>query len=98
MEVVKLNGIKIGDRVRCIQEYDDNSSIVGELGTITIIFEGIVTVEFDSDIDGHSGHGRYSITKTKKLHENLSRNCWNCSEQQFGKRFEMVNKFSVDLI
>ena len=58
---------KVGDRVKCIKEYEDNKDIVGKVGTIREIFSSTCTVEFDNKIEkGHSGFGA-----GKKEH------CWN---------------------
>lgn len=48
---------KVGDRVKCTCEYEDNTDIVGNLGKILAVRsrKGDVLVEFDCPIDGHDG-------------------------------------------
>lgn len=49
---------KVGDRVKCIKEYDDNKDIVGKVGTIREISLPSYIVEFDNEIEkGHNGFG-----------------------------------------
>lgn len=47
----------IGDRVRCIGNYDGNNYIVGEVGTICESeMEESLLVRFDNNINGHGGN------------------------------------------
>lgn len=68
---------EIGDRVRCIKEFDGNSFIVGECGKVIKSKEGPFTslycIEFDSNIKGHSGND------IERLGENG--HCWWLPEQ-----------------
>lgn len=49
---------KVGDKVKCIKEYDNNKDIVGKVGTIRAIHSSCYLVEFDNEIEkGHSGFG-----------------------------------------
>lgn len=48
---------KIGDRVRCVKYNGVNQRPVNECGTVIHIDDGVL-VEFDKDINGHSGNGR----------------------------------------
>ena len=48
----------IGDRVICVNAYDENQSIVGEIGTVKATSTDIASVDFDSKIEhGHICHG-----------------------------------------
>jgi hypothetical protein len=51
---------KIGDRVVCVGAYDQNTKIIGVSGTVIHQFinpSNILSVEFDEEIEGHSGGG-----------------------------------------
>lgn len=48
---------KYGDRVRCVHD-DMNECVVGKIGTVVEVRTGIVGVEFDECIRGHSMSGR----------------------------------------
>ena len=51
---------KVGDRVKCIAEHDGNGAIVGQKGTVRYVGDfGIISVEFDNDIHGHTLHAPY---------------------------------------
>ena len=56
---------KIGDRVRAVNEYDDNENIVGKIGTVISVYNDtdFIGVEFDDEIGfcGHTcgGRGKY---------------------------------------
>lgn len=45
---------KIGDRVRCLEEIDDNPNVKGGTGVVKIVMDGLVGVDFQKDIEGHS--------------------------------------------
>lgn len=47
---------KVGDRVKCIAEYDGNEAIVGQKGTVRYVGTtlNIISVEFDNDVHGHA--------------------------------------------
>ena len=66
---------KIGDRVRAVNEYDDNENIVGKIGTVISVYDydtDFIGVEFDDEIyfGGHSCGG-----KGKEGH------CWWCPDR-----------------
>ena len=47
--------IKIGDKVECIEQHDDNTVIVGKFGTVVSKRAGSKWgVEFKEDIGGHN--------------------------------------------
>lgn len=50
-----MSKFKIGDRVKCIREHDDNNNIVNKEGTVVgnDDYESRVAVEFDKNIYGH---------------------------------------------
>ena len=48
---------KVGDRVKCVKAYDGKDEAVGEVVTI-ITKSDLNLVEFDVNVDGHSGAGR----------------------------------------
>lgn len=64
---------KVGDRVRCIKEFEENRDIIGKIGTVIgIVYSKLITVEFDEQIkDGHSGKWDSTIKGGKKGH------CWH---------------------
>jgi len=53
-----MNKFKVGDRVICLQEQDKNKKIINQIGTV-IQLNGTtnVRIEFDNNINGHSGNG-----------------------------------------
>lgn len=52
---------KVGDRVKCIAAHDGNKAIVGQKGTVRGVADlfGIVSVEFDNDVHGHTLQSPY---------------------------------------
>ena len=63
---------KVGDRVRAIAEYDGNTEIIGQVGTVREIDADFYGVEFDNDIGGCSFHGKFG-------------HCWNIPESKLEK-------------
>ena len=56
----------IGDRVRCIDDFDGNSLVLNATGTIVAVLDDGYSVEFDCNVEGHTcggtakdGHGWY---------------------------------------
>lgn len=45
---------QVGDRVRCIKEYDGLAKAVGKIGTISLIDSNSYGVEFDEPVGGHT--------------------------------------------
>lgn len=51
---------KVGDRVKCMAKHDGNEAIVGQEGTVRYVGAfGIISVEFDNDVHGHSLQAPY---------------------------------------
>lgn len=48
---------EVGARVRCIHAVDWNDLVEGAIGTVRHITRDAITVEFDDNVDGHSGLG-----------------------------------------
>lgn len=48
---------KVGDRVRCIKEFDWRTEAVGKIGTVIEVKDNYYSVQFDENINGHSGFG-----------------------------------------
>jgi len=48
---------KVGDRVRCITDADDNEETRNRLGTVRVVGPVWITVEFDENVNGHAGGG-----------------------------------------
>jgi hypothetical protein len=72
---------KLGQRVKCIKEYDDNRQIIGKLGYIINVTGYGVTVEFDNEFEmGHNGHNRGHDAR-----------CWDFSGESGLKCIEVVN-------
>lgn len=44
----------IGDRVRCIDDFDGNSLVLNATGTIVSVVHDSYGIEFDCDVDGHN--------------------------------------------
>ena len=81
--------LTIGDRVRCLGEYDSKDNIVNKLGTVYEIQspdarDPYITIEFDEYIKGHAGNNY----KGKQGY------CW-CMH---ASNLELVNKYEVNLI
>ena len=64
-----MSKFKVGDRVKCIKEFDNNAVAVGKVGTVIGVISYKTHVEFDDFIDGHScgGEGKRGY-------------CWNFNE------------------
>lgn len=55
-----VGNFKIGDRVRCIKEFEGNDNIVDKEGVVKVLKptqSGCIGVEFDEEIDGHDLQG-----------------------------------------
>lgn len=53
---------KVGDRVCCIEEHDDNSHIIGQVGTVRGFVSAFheLAIEFDNDVHGHTLSSAYN--------------------------------------
>lgn len=52
---------KVGDRVCCIEKYDGNSHIIGQVGTVRAFAPASheLAIEFDNDVHGHTLSSAY---------------------------------------
>lgn len=79
---------KVGDKVRCLEEVDDNTNVIGEVGKIVVIEGVYIGVEFNKDIGGHALFiSALGTNRVKPGHG------WWCGENSLRKfNMQMSNK------
>ncbi len=45
---------KVGDRVRCSEPVDGNLNVVGRAGIVKIVEDGLIGVDFQKNVAGHT--------------------------------------------
>lgn len=83
-----MSELKIGDRVEVTCKEINGNPLLGEVGTIINISErGIMSIEFDNDIDGHScgGNGKYGY-------------CWYVNKEHLKKVEETEEETKTEIL